>query len=222
MAETRLYAKTYSDVAYVEGMYRRDPVMERALHKHCKQYFDENYRGVFFVGEEHKMEIFQESFIKLWENIENRKIYVENGVLLGKGGKPFSSTLTTYFMGIAKLKFKEWVRERHTGQNLELDEKKGEPQVGHLRTIDANLYKEMLYDEGENAMLEIISDCISHMTERCREILTLFYYHEKSLDDILMKVPTYKSKNALKTEKYKCMENLRKSAGEIYRRFVNE
>ena len=58
MAEARLYARTYSDVAYVEGMYRRDPVMERALHKHCKQYFDENYRGVFFVGDEHKMEIF--------------------------------------------------------------------------------------------------------------------------------------------------------------------
>ena len=52
MAETRLYAKVYSDVAYVEGMYKRDPMMERALHKHCKQYFDENYRGVFFVGVE--------------------------------------------------------------------------------------------------------------------------------------------------------------------------
>ncbi|MBO5628492.1 MAG: sigma-70 family RNA polymerase sigma factor [Aeriscardovia sp.] len=215
MAETRLYAKTNSDVAYVEGMYRRNPVMERALHKHCKQYFDENYRSVFFVGDEHKMEIFQESFIKLWENIEKRKIYVENGVLLGKGGKPFSSTLTTYFMGIAKLKYKEWARQHSFGTDAEEAEK--------LRKAkDAEIYKEMLYDEGENAMLEIISDCISHMTERCREILTLFYYHEKSLDDILMEVPTYKSKNALKTEKYKCMENLRKSAGEIYRRFVNE
>lgn len=215
MAETRLYAKTYSDVAYVEGMYRRDPVMERALHKLCKQYFDENYRGVFFVDDEHKMEIFQESFIKLWENIEHGKIYVENGVLIGKGGKPFSSTLTTYFMGIAKLKYKEWTRQHSSGPNAEEAEK--------LRKAkDAEIYKEMLYDEGENAMLEIISDCISNMTERCREILTLFYYHEKSLDDILIEVPTYKSKNALKTEKYKCMENLRKSAGEIYRRFVNE
>ena len=215
MAETRLYAKTYSDVAYVEGMYRRDPVMERALHKHCKQYFDENYRGVFFVGDEHKMEIFQESFIKLWVNIEHRKIYVENGVLIGKGGKPFSSTLTTYFMGIAKLKYKEWTRQHNLGPDAE------EAEI-RRKAKDAEIYKEMLYDEGENAMLEIISDCIGHMTERCREILTLFYYHEKSLDEILMEVPTYKSKNALKTEKYKCMENLRKSAGEIYRRFVNE
>ena len=161
------------------------------------------------------MEICQESFIKLWENIENRKIYVEDGALKGKGGLPFKSTLTTYFMGIAKLKYKEWTRQHSIGINAEEEERR-------RKSKDAEIYKEMLYDEGENAMLEIISDCISHMSERCREILTLFYYNEKSLDDILIEVPTYKSKNALKTEKYKCMENLRKSANEIYRRYVNE
>ena len=118
-------------------------------------------------------------------------------------------------MGIAKLKYKEWTRQHTFGPEAEEAEKR-------RKAMDAEIYREMLYDEGENAMLEIISDCIGHMTERCREILTLFYYHEKSLDDILMEVPTYKSKNALKTEKYKCIKNLRKSAGEIYRRFVNE
>ena len=41
MAVTRLNVKTYSDVAYVEGVFRRDPMMERALHYHCKQYLDE-------------------------------------------------------------------------------------------------------------------------------------------------------------------------------------
>ncbi len=212
--ETRLYSKTYSDVVYVEGMYRRDPVIERALHNYCKQYFDENYRAVFFVGDEHKMEIFQESFIKLWENIERQKIYVEDGVLKGKDGKPFTSTLTTYFMGIAKLKYKEWVREHHAGLDIEKEEK-------IRRNKDAEIYKEMLYDEGENTMLEIISDCISHMSERCNQILTLFYYKEMSLDDIMTELPTFTSKNALKTEKYKCMENLRKSAHNIYHRFLN-
>jgi len=212
--ETRLYAKTYSDVVYVDGMYKRDPVIERALYNHCKQYFDENYRAMFFVGDEHKMEIFQESFIKLWENIEQQKIYVDDGVLKGKDGKPFTSTLTTYFMGIAKLKYKEWVREHCVGLNIENVEK-------NRRDKDAEIYKEMLYDEGENAMLEIISDCISHMSERCNQILTLFYYKEMSLDDIMIELPTFTSKNALKTEKYKCMENLRKSAQEIYHRYLN-
>ena len=195
MMETRLYAKTYSDVVYVDGMYKRDPVIERALYNHCKQYFDENYRAMFFVGDEHKMEIFQESFIKLWENIEQQKIYVDDGVLKGKDGKPFTSTLTTYFMGIAKLKYKEWVREHCVGLNIENVEK-------NRRDKDAEIYKEMLYDEGENAMLEIISDCISHMSERCNQILTLFYYKEMSLDDIMIELPTFTSKNALKTEKY--------------------
>ena len=58
MAVTRLNVKTYSDVAYVEGVFRRDPMMERALHYHCKRYFDENYKGAFFVGNKHKDEIF--------------------------------------------------------------------------------------------------------------------------------------------------------------------
>ena len=43
MAVTRLSAKKYSDLAYVEGVFRREPMMERALHYHCKRYFDEIY-----------------------------------------------------------------------------------------------------------------------------------------------------------------------------------
>ena len=46
-------------------------------------------------------------------------------------------------------------------------------------------------------------------------------YEEKSLDAILQELPNFESKNALKTMKYKCMENLRKSAQEIYHRYLN-
>lgn len=215
MAEERLHSINYSDIAYVEGVYRHDSFMERALYNFCEQYFNENYRGVFFVGEEHKMEIFHEAFITLWEKIERRKIYVEDGELKGKNGVPFTGKLTTYFMGIAKMKFMEWVRTHHIGTDVEAAERK-------QKAKDSEIYKEMLYDEGENAMLEIISDCISHMSERCNQILTLFYYKEMSLDDIMIELPTFASKNALKTEKYKCMENLRKSAQQIYHRYINE
>lgn len=201
------------DIAYVEGVYRHDPVMERALYSYCKQYFEENYRGVFFIEGEYKNEIFQEAFVTLWEKIERRSIYVENGVLRGKDGKIFTSRLTTYFMSIAKFKYKEWVREHSVMHDVKDGERK-------QNIKDMEFYKEMLYDEDENAMLEIISDCISHMSERCHQILTLFYYKEKTLDDIMIELPTFKSKNALKTEKYKCMENLRKSANEIYHRYL--
>lgn len=214
MSIIKLRSKAYSDVDYVDGISKHNPVVEYALQKHCKQYFDEYYRSVFFVKDEHKKEIFQESFITLWEKIEKGSIYVDEGVLKGKDGIPFKGKLTTYFMSIAKLKYLEWVRSRRTTQSLEENEQS-------LDELDMGAYKDLLYDEDDHVMLTIIADCVGHMSERCNQILTMFYYEEKTLDDIMIALPTFESKNALKTAKYKCLENLRKSAQDIYRRYLN-
>lgn len=214
MAVTRLNVKTYSDVAYVEGVFRRDPMMERALHYYCKRYFDENYKGVFFVGSENKDEIFQEAFITLWEKIMNKKIYVEDGELKGRKGDAFSGKLTTFFMSIARLKYLEWARENLHLYTNEKEERRRQEQ-------EMELFKTLLYDCDDETMLEIIADCISKMSKQCNQILTMFYYKEKTLDDIMMELRTFESKNALKTRKYKCMEELRKSAKSIYRRYLN-
>ena len=214
MTIIRLKPKTYSDVVYVEGVFNHNDEMERALYNHCKRYFDDNYRGVFFVGNEYKDEIFQEAFIKLWENIINKKIYVEDNVLKGKDGKEFSGKLTTYFMSIARLKYLEWARDnRDKVSDKEEEHRRKEQEV--------ELFKTLLYNSDDEVMLEIIADCISHMSERCNQILTMFYYEEKTLDDIMIELPTFDSKNALKTAKYKCMETLRKSAKSIYHRYLN-
>lgn len=214
MAVTRLNAKKYSDVAYVEGVFRRDPMMERALYYHCKRYFDENYKGAFFVGNKHKDEIFQEAFITLWEKIMNKKIYVEEGELKGKDGDAFSGKLTTFFMSIARLKYLEWARENLHRYTDEEEERRRREQ-------EMELFKTLLYDSNDETMLEIIADCISKMSKQCNQLLTMFYNEEKTLDDIMVELRTFDSKNALKTRKYKCMEELRKSAKSIYRRYLN-
>lgn len=214
MVVTRLNAKTYSDVAYVEGVFRRDPMMERALHYHCKRYFDENCKGVFFVGNEHKDEIFQEAFITLWEKIMNKKIYVEDSELKGKDGDAFSGKLTTFFMSIARLKYLEWARENFYQYNDEEEKRR-------IREQEVEMYKTLLYDSDDETIIEIIADCISKMSKQCNQILTMFYYEEKTLDDIMVELRTFGSKNALKTRKYKCMEELRKSAKSIYCRYLN-
>ena len=87
--------------------------------------------------------------------------------------------------------------------------------------FDAQQYINMLYDSEDNKMLDIIADVISHMSERCCEILSKFYYEEKDLDTILFEIPTIGSKNALKTKKHKCMELLRNSAKNIYCNYLN-
>lgn len=186
------------------------------LFTYCSEYFWNHYRGVFFATEDIATEIFQNSFIKFWENIENGKLYVENEVILGNNGKPITGSILTYFMGIAKLKYLEVSRQHSFYADPETEMGK----LIHKNGIDNYEYTDILYNSDDNEMIDIIADIISRMSKRCNEILTKFYYEEKDLDTILLEIPTIENKNALKTKKYKCMENLRNSAHEIYNRYL--
>lgn len=206
------------DVVYVEGVANHDRRMAFDLESHCRTYFNDHYMGVFFCGEDKRNRIFQDAFIKLWENIENGKLHVEDGVLLGANDKPFTSTLTTYLMSIARLKYLEYTRtNRHEGE-INDEEKKG-----HIHKGEGGAYGVMnlLYDKSTIIMEDIIADCIAVMSERCNQILTKFYYEKKGLDVIMSEIPSFSNKNALKTMKYKCTETLRANAQAMYKRYLN-
>ena len=200
----------------VAGMYDKNRKIQSELYAYCSKYFWTNYRGVFFADEESATEIFQNTFIAMWENIERKKIYVSDGRVMGKNSEPLSCSILTYFMGIARIKYLEWVREHPTYADPETEMRRKIKEEG----FEALQYINMLYDSEDNKMLDIIADVISHMSERCCEILSKFYYEEKDLDTILLEIPTIDSKNALKTKKYKCMESLRTSARNIYLNYL--
>lgn len=201
-------------IAIVDGVFRHDNKMGTALYEVCLGYFKGHFHPVKPVNEYDKDDIFQNSLETLLEKIENRKIYVEDGELKGKNGKSFTGSLTTYFMGIAYLKYKEFFRVPPIGFSVDID-----TGQTHKLLNDADLYRDILYDDEENVTLSIIADCISKMSERCNQILTLFYYEEKSLDEILKILPNYNSYDALKTGKNRCMKTLRDSVQTIYNRF---
>ncbi len=201
----------------ISGMYGKEGKRQYELYAYCSDYFWENYKGVFFAEDSDAEDIFQNTFIAFWENIEKRKIYAEEGIVRDKNGDPLKGSILTYFMGIAKIKYLEWVRDH---QLYSEPRSVNEPIAGG---DGVNVHKdiEMLYDPNDNVMLEIIADIISHISPRCNEILTKFYYEKKDLDTILREIPTMESKNALKTKKYKCLETLRKTAMEIYNKYLN-
>lgn len=201
-------------IAIVDGVFRHDKKMGTALYEVCIGYFKEHFHPINPVNEFDRDDIFQNSMETLLEKIENRKIYVEDGELKGKDGNSFTSSLTTYFMGIAYLKYKEFFRVPPIGFGIDIDSGKADQLLN-----DVDLYKDILYDDEENVTLSIIADCISKMTKRCSQILTLFYYEEKTLDEILEIIPNYTSKDALKTGKNRCMKTLRDSVQTIYNRF---
>lgn len=206
-----------NEARLVAGMADKRRRTQYELYAYCSDYFWDNYRGVFFADEKAAEEIFQNAFIAFWENIERRKLYVENGTVMGKDDKPLSGSILTYFMSIARNKYLEYGREHPVYADPETE-------LGRLlreEGFDYNGYIDMLYDSGENMMLEIIADVISHMSLRCSQILTKFYYEEKKLEAILMEMPTIESYDALKTKKNKCLKALRESAREIYHRKLN-
>lgn len=206
--------KQENEARLVSGMADKDLSMQYELYAYCSDYFWDNYRGVFFADENAAAEILQDTFIAFWENIERKKIYVDDGIVMGKDAKPLNGSILTYFMSIARNKYLEYVREHPVYADPETE-------LGRLlrkEGFNPNEYTDMLYDSGEDMMLEIIADIISHMSPRCSQILTKFYYEEKKLEIILKEMPTIESYAALKTKKNKCMNMLRKSAREIYYR----
>lgn len=206
--------KQENEARLVSGMADKDLSMQYELYAYCSDYFWDNYRGVFFADEKAAAEILQDTFIAFWENIERKKIYVDDGIVMGKDAKPLNGSILTYFISIARNKYLEYVREHPVYADPETE-------LGRLlrkEGFNPNEYTDMLYDSGENMMLEIIADIISHMSPRCSQILTKFYYEEKKLEIILKEMPTIESYAALKTKKNKCMNMLRKSAREIYYR----
>ncbi len=201
----------------IAGMADNNRRAQYELYAYCSDYFWAKYRGVFFAEEKAAAEILQNTFIAFWENIERRKIYVEDGIVMGKDKKPHNGSILTYFMGIARNKYMEYAREHPIYADPETE-------LGHLlkqEGFDPDEHIDMLYDPGENMMLEIIADVISHMSQRCSQILTKFYYEEKKLETILKEMPTMESYDALKTKKNKCLKTLRESAREIYKRTLN-
>lgn len=201
----------------VEGMADNKRRTQYELYAYCSDYFWDNYRGVFFAAERVAAEILQNSFISFWENIERRKIYVEDGIVMGRDNEPLKGSILTYFMGIARNKYLEYGRTHPVYADPETEWGRLLREEGFA----ANSYTDMLYDSDENMMLEIIADLISHMSPRCSQILTKFYYEEKKLETILKEMPTIASYDALKTKKNKCLKTLRESAREIYCRELN-
>ena len=202
--------KSYSDAAYIEGVYRRNSKIESALHKLCRKYYDDNFHKPE-VGEEGRKDIFQSSLLALWENIRNRRIYVEDSELKGRDGQPFSSSLTTYFMGIVNNKYLEWLRKNPIVPVV--DPKKEKIPEGYN---EEEIVCDFLYDDATITKLNVIANRITHMAKQCNKILTLFYYEEKDYDEMLVLMPTFKSKDALKTAKYKCLKRLRDSVTGTY------
>lgn len=208
--------KRHTDAEVVEALGRRDRGMEEWFYSTARRYFDDHFNEVFF-DRDRKQEIFQTAFLKLWTEVDNRRIRVEQGVVCrlqaDGSSRPMTCSLTTFLMAFARTEYRELVRSLREDPYAELFE----GAAGADNT--AATFGEEDTEEVKN---RIVDECIQEMSPTCVEILTLFYYQGKSLDQIMeIRGERSTSKNGLKTAKNKCMNTLRKKAQERFRLTIN-
>lgn len=219
---------SYSDVEYVRGLLNDDLRVQESLYHYWKDYFMTRARGIFFGLDDNQMcDIVHDSYMILWRKVRNGLIYVEDDQLKGRQGMPFTCALTTYMMEVAKLKRKENLRS--AGDLLYLEElsvlrRMGDdaeevelPRDIQLELDDPYIFLGTDYDSVKH---EIVAGLIAEMSERCNQILNMFYYKSMGLDTMMSTLNTFNSKDALKTAKNKCLSRLKESARKQYKDFL--
>ena len=201
----------------VAAVQKGDNVLLERIYRDCRTYF-RSHAGVFFVADDDVDDLFHEALLHLWREIETRRIDLRDGVVCRMSDgemRPMTSSLMTFLMSVAK--FKHWESLRQRPDTID-DPERDAAQMA-MDSLAASRYADTLADEEQQARERIVSDCVLAMSQRCREILTLFYYEQRTLDDILTMRPQNSSKIGLKTSKYKCMQRLRQMVQEQFKRY---
>lgn len=193
--------RRFSDIDVINGLQCHDTELEKYFFDTLYRYFEAHFNLLFFDNDS-KEEVFQTSIIKLWTEIENKTIKVVDGMVCRKQKagdyQVMTASLTTFLMTFAKNEFRELLRN-HADDRFE------DIMMSHDA---ANIMEDC--DEDEKR-IQIIDDCIMSMSPNCIEIITLFYYQQKTLDEIMaIRGVKNSSKDGLKTAKNKCMVTLRK------------
>lgn len=204
-----------ADTETIREIQRRNERVTETFYNECKKYFMSSYKAVF-SREDIKEDIFQQSFVKLWTEIETRKIFLDINNNIQRRDRrgnirALTCNLKTFLIDIAKNDYRDWLRNDRL--NLEDDFE----SFAHMVEIRSAVMPD---DSSESLQEQIVASCVFDLPPRCKEILTMFYYDNMSLDEIIQaRGEKNTSKNGLKTGKYKCMETLKGKVKEMYNKY---
>lgn len=206
--------RKYSDQEVVLGLQSRDRNVEEWFYAECRRYVLDKFDEIFF-DQDQKQEVLQESFIRLWTQIDCLRIKVIDGVIHRQQAdgvyRPLTCSLLTFLMAIAKNEYREIVRDIKEEYYGELFEDEEHAEVQQIEWDE---------EEAEEQKNRIVAQCVCQLSDRCREILTLAFYEDKSNDEILaIRADKNTSKDGLKTAKNKCLNSLKAKIQKEFERY---
>lgn len=201
--------KTYSDVQIVEAYQTSNKRIQQFWYDKCKDQFGKGTSKYGGLSEYDRADLFEDSFIILWEKMESRQVYIleERVHALSKKGDSIIPDLLGYFMRIVKNKYLEML---HSGKYVVTVNEA-------VTSSNEDFFNELYWDDNPEVEKDrIVSGCLLSLPKSCLEILTKFFYENKTLEQILEERNENTSYDGLKTRKSKCMSNLKKRISESF------
>jgi len=137
------------------------------------------------INDDDFKDIFQDAIIALWQNIRNGSFVLKKEV-----------KLSSYLIRIVKFRWYEKLKSGKSKNETYLHADFDTPQ-------DDRFFDSMILEEQIGQMQKIFDQ----MGDKCKSILSLFYFEEKSMSEIA-EAMGYQVASA-KNEKYRCMERLK-------------
>ncbi len=201
--------KSYTDIQIVEAYQNGDKKVQQFWYDKCRSQFGKGTSNYGGLTDYDRDDLFQDSFIILWEKIESHQIYVLEGTIhvSTKKGDSEIPDMLGYFMRIVKNRYLEMI---HGGKYVI-------PLNDVVTSSNEDFFAELYWDEDPDVEKDrIVSRCLLSLPKSCLEILTMFYYEKKSLEQILEERSENNSYDGLKSRKSKCMTNLKKRITESF------
>lgn len=202
-----LKLKSYTDEFYIREIQQGNKKVIDDFYTYCRDYFRRTYKRLF-QEEDLEADFFQESFVKLWKEICRCSIFVKDNQIYKKNAAGETNllkcSLRTYLLDITKNDYNQYLRRKEiSGADME-------------QILNGKAEEEDVTTHTEDLKSKIVSECVKNLPASCYKIISLFYYEQKNYDEIMEMSDNYTSKDALKTRKYKCMEQLQRRIEEKF------
>lgn len=129
------------------------------------------------------LDLYQQTILTFYENILSGKL------------TEITSSVKTYLFAIGKNKVYEFYRQQERIRTVQAPIPDCEDPSGEGTECTARL-------------LELSKACLIKLGNPCRQILELYYYHRRSMQEIAAGLG-YKNEKTAKNQKYKCLLRLR-------------
>ena len=151
-----------------------------------------NFAKGFHIEEYDSLDIYHDAILVLRENAIHGKI------------DDLKSSISTYLFAIGKYKIYHSFREK-AKLNITDD----------IEVVEKNFDFDVNFNEEKTTNQQILlKKGFKKMGGRCKEVLELFYYHGYNLDEIT-EILNYSDKNVLKSQKSRCIKQLKKYSNQI-------